>query len=126
MNFATMFNKVIGRVERDVAVAGAMVGSVSAMSKLFPALERLRTLRLDFYGSPGYQMWDCWRDDGADPTDAFQDFLRWYHGRPQSECYVMRHKQGCNMVKRCDIRSYSITKGERKKERSDDIHGEGK
>jgi hypothetical protein len=120
-----LLDKILRRTERDVALAGVMLGSVAAMSKLFPEMEKYRTLKVHFYGGD-WKSWDCWREDGTDPTDAFQDFRRWYHGRPQSSCYVMRHNNGENMVKRCDIRAYDIVKGERKKQSPLDRTTKGK
>lgn len=109
-----LLRRLIKRTERDVALAGAMVGSVTAMAKLFPTIEHYSTLKVSFYGGL-WSSWDAWRDDGTPPTDAWQDFLRWYHGRPQSETYVFRHKWGMNMIRRCDIRCYDISHGEREK-----------
>ena len=106
--------RFLRRTERDVALAGVMVGSVSAMAKLFPVVERYRTLRVHFYPG-GYTSWEAWRDDGGEPVEAFRDFLRWYHGRPQSDCFVMRGKGFEQMFRRCDIRSYEIASAERYK-----------
>ena len=48
-----------------------------------------------------------WVSDEAQPGH-WSDFLKWYHGRPQSTCYVMEHSQGHTMVRREDIISYDI------------------
>lgn len=105
-----LLDKLLRRTKRDVALAGAMCGSVSAMSKLFPKIEKYSTLAVYFYGGSSLD-W-TWAPVVPGPS-AFQDFLRWYHGRPQSECYVMVSRQGSTMFRRCDIRGYAITNGER-------------
>lgn len=112
MDFNELLNKVIRRTERNVAVAGAMVGSVNAMAKLFPVMEHYSTLAVVFYGGR-WQSWGCVAAEP--PRDPWRDFLKWYHGRPQSECYVMEHREGCNMFRRADIQVYSIQRGERVK-----------
>lgn len=43
---------------------------------------------------------------GAAP---WRDFLRWLHGRPQSEGFVMRTADGETYFKRVDIARYTIT-----------------
>lgn len=104
--------KVLRRTERDVAFAGVMLGSVAAMSKLFPVMEKWCELTVHFYG--GHDMsWIAvpWEHDFA----AWRDFQKWYHGRPQSDCYVMWFKSGHQMFRRVDIRAYSIRWGERVK-----------
>lgn len=112
MDFNELLNKVIRRTERNVAVAGAMVGSVAAMSKLFPTMEHYSTLKVTFYGGH-WLSWDCVASEPL--TGPWNDFLKWYHGRPQSASYVVHHREGSNMFRRADLQWYSIQRGERVK-----------
>lgn len=120
MSFRSLLNKVLRRAELNVAVAGAMVGSVSAMSKLFPVMEGYSELGVRFYNG-GVSYWTC--APVAREECPWRDFLKWYHGRPQSESYVMRYKDGCAMFNRKDVRSYSIHWAERVKEHSPQSQG---
>lgn len=116
MDFQATLNKILRRTGRDVALAGAMCGSVSAMSKLFPTMEGYSTLTVLFYKGNGME-WT--KAPVAAHSGAWNDFVRWYHGRPQSKSYVMPHKQGSQMFRRCDIRAYAIFYGERKQSSGD-------
>ena len=110
MNLRAILERLTKRTSRDLAVAGALVGSVAAMGKLFPAMERYTTLRVEFY-SDRWQEWSvapC--DDASAPWRAF---VKWYHGRPQSDSFVMHHRTGCTAFNRKDIRGYFINYGER-------------
>lgn len=110
MDLHAILNKMIRRTSRDVALAGAMVGSVAAMQKLFPVMEGYSTLRVDFYGDA----WTSWVCAPCKPhSGVWRDFQKWYHGRKQSDAYVMRMKDGEQMMKRSDIRFYRISYGER-------------
>lgn len=113
MNITDTLKKMLRRTERDVLIAGAALGSVSAMSKLFPVMEGCSTLRVIF-NDGGWVSWDCVPVNAS--ARPWNDFLKWYHGRPQSEAYVMRYKDGSRMFKRCDVRWYSINYAERVKE----------
>ena len=117
MNISTIIKRFVRRAELNVAVAGAMVGSVAAMSKLFPTVEHYSTLKVVFYNG-SWNSWDCTADGPL--RDPWRDFLRWYHGRPQSAYYVMRHHEGSNMFRRCDLLAYDIRHGEREKRPSGD------
>lgn len=110
-----LLGRILRRSRRDVALAGAMVGVVSSMQKLFPVIERYSKLTVTFYDGR-YLWWEyapCER-----PSGVWNDFLKWFHGRPQSETYVMRYKDGSNMFRRCDIRTYTIVYAEREKQSS--------
>lgn len=110
MTFQGLLDKVLKRTSRDIAFAGAMVGSVSAMSKLFPVMEGYSTLYVTYRDG----RWHSWVVSPVKREDCYwRDFLKWYHGRPQSGCYVMRLSDGCEMFLRADIRSYSIKWAER-------------
>jgi hypothetical protein len=111
LNFLDSLKGVMRRTERNVALAGAMVGSVKAMESLFPAMEHYDRLTVKFY-SGGSIWWEAFADEPV--RGPWNHFLKWYHGR-QSECFVMRHKKGSDMIRRVDIRSYSILTGIREK-----------
>jgi hypothetical protein len=112
--FRSLLNRVLRRTELNVAMAGAMVGSVAAMQKLFPVTEHYGRLTLHLYN--GESMW--WEYTSPVPAiGPWKRFLRWYHGRPESDCFVMRHREGSDMVRRVDIRSYEIRQGEREKKK---------
>lgn len=110
MDFKKTLSKLLKRTESNVALAGAMVGSVAAVSRLFPPIEHYSTLQVTYYGGS----WQTWTATSKEPLSGYwRDFLKWYHGRPQSESYVMRNREGCDMFRRCDVRSYVIRYGER-------------
>lgn len=112
MDFSRMLNKVMRRTELNVAVAGAMIGSVSSMAKLFPVMEKWTKLNVYFNDGNGL----AWLNAPWNPNvPAWRDFIKWYHGRPQSECYVMYTDDGLRMFLRKDIRGYQIENGERVK-----------
>lgn len=113
MDFRKLLDKVLRRTELNLAVAGAMVGSVQAMAKLFPETEQYSNLRVRLYKGGSWDL-DCIGANGA-PVDPWKAFLRWYHGRPQSDCFVMRYADGSSMIRRQDIESYTITNGTRAK-----------
>lgn len=115
MNIQSMLSKLTRRLERDVAVAGAMVGSVAAMQKLFPRMEGYCRLTVSFYqgGSHWWEYSPC-----ARPVAPWRDFQKWYHGRPQSVAYVMASRDGSTMFQRKDIATYSIIYGERETSQS--------
>lgn len=109
-----------------MAIAGAVLGSVTAMSKLVPAppvMEGYSTLWVTFYGKE-WQSWIC------SPVERqacpWRDFLKWYHGRQQSESYVMRYKDGQTMFNRRDIRTYAIKWAEREQQPSMNYDGDKK
>lgn len=112
MNITDTLKKMLRRTERDVLIAGAVLGSVSAMSKLYPVMEGCSTLKVTFYGG-GWVSWDC--IPAKPEMQPWNDFLKWYHGRPQSEAYVQRYRTGSQMFRRCDVRGYSINYVERVK-----------
>jgi hypothetical protein len=108
-----ILQKILRRTKRDVAFAGAMVGSVSAMSKLFPEIEKYGRLTVYFYG--GGNVWWEWTPCKKH-SNPWRNFTKWYHGRPQSESYVMTASDGASfMFRRSDIRSYQTEYGEREK-----------
>lgn len=112
MNILDAIRRIGKRTERDLAFAGAMVGSVQAMSKLFPVMEGYSTLWVTFYTND-WQSWVC--APVAREACPWRDFLKWYHGRPQSASYVMRHTNGQTMFNRKDVRGYEIKWAEREK-----------
>ena len=111
-----LLEKVLRRTKRDVALASAMVGSVSAMQKLFPEIEKYTRLTIQMDNGSLFG----WERRGVQGAGVWRDFLGWYHGRPQSAHYVMKSMdQGhwkWTMFRRFDIRNYAVQDGEREKE----------
>lgn len=114
MDFSKMLNKIMRRTERDVALVGVMLGSVAAMSKLFPVIEHYSTLHVYFYNGG----WMGWENAPCTRAEChWRHFLKWYHGKPQSDTYVMSHDQGSTMFRRADVCTYEIRYGERVKKK---------
>lgn len=116
MIFEKALNKILRRTELNVALAGAMLGSVTAISKLFPVMEHFSLLRVTL-DNGAWRQWECVSTERL--LNPWRDFLRWYHGRPQSSAYVMRLRDGADMIRREDIRAYSIRHGEREQKVSE-------
>lgn len=107
-----VLEKILRRTKRDVALAGAMVGSIKALEVLLPQTESFGRLTVHFYGG-GVRWWE-WTPCPKGGT-PWREFLRWYHGRPQSDSYVQPHTEGSTMIRRRDIMSYETYYGEREK-----------
>ena len=100
-------DRLLGKVARDVAVASTVVKTIEKFS---PPPEKYHSSLTLSYGEK-YQangnVW--WSVDSREPINGvWNDFLKWYHGRPQSRAYVIRHREGLSMIRRCDIRRYEI------------------
>jgi hypothetical protein len=52
--------------------------------------------------------WSVQPWDGKE--DPWRNFLRWFHGRPQSQTFVMLHKNGQTGIIRSNIQMYDIFK----------------
>lgn len=105
--------RILRRTDRDVAIAGAVVGAVAKIAAAVPVTETYSELRLTFRDDKGWQSWTvapCARQDGV-----WNEFIKWFHGREQSDYFVMHTITGQNRVPRAEIRHYDITYGERRK-----------
>lgn len=97
--------RLIGRTQRDVATATAVVNAVAAIVPAAPIPYSTITIRL----RDGHALsWTCKPATGA---SVWRNFLTWYHGREQSAVYVMRHREGETSFLRTDIMRYEIVNG---------------
>ena len=68
--------------------------------------KRDKTYRLTItYKSGGNIWWEC---DGQfrSPGEPWIEFYKWYFGRPQSKNFVMKNKQGENLIIRDSILTF--------------------
>lgn len=52
--------------------------------------------------------WTCSTVNGVKVFMPWRDFYKWYFGRPQSQNFVVRFTKGQTMIRRNDIRSFTI------------------
>lgn len=72
--------------------------------------EKIRetTLRLKLKSEKEVVTVSCVLEDGEHSTAKWKKFLKWFHGKPSKEYYVMPLKDGSWMFYRKDLISYQI------------------
>lgn len=102
-----LLNRVLRRTGKDVALATAAIKAVGTVAKFIPpppAPRSTLTLYLDDGVEIGWTAVPCERGDGS-----WNSFLKWYHGRQKSRTYVVNATDATTMIRRKDIRRYTIT-----------------
>lgn len=104
LKIADTLRKLLGRTNRTLTLASAAVATVSAVQSIVPA--KVPKSRLTLRCSDMERWWTA--SNAKRNTGVWKPFLKWYHGRPQSDCYVFEHRDGSDMVRRVDILDYNI------------------
>lgn len=96
-DFRKMLDKIIGRTDKHVAAA----------TRLIKAITFVRVQHLYVYFKRGKPY--SWTARGmADGENGWRDFQKWFHGRPQSSSFVIRHSEGLHCILRSEITGYEI------------------
>lgn len=112
-----MLDRVLKLTGRDLAMAHTSIAVASAIAAIAPKppqKEKFNRLTITFNDGAVY-----WAEGNGDDTPQsvsyWRNFLRWFHGKPDSPHYVQVVEGGARMIRRVDIRTYDIAFGERER-----------
>lgn len=101
--FRKMLTKAIGRTEKHIASTEKAIKFVERWTPPPPKKRSILELALE---NNEMISWTVASDETV--AGAWNDFLKWYHGKPKSRCYVMQHEHGRTMIRRKDIMRYEV------------------